>query len=618
MEVKDINSIAAMLVSNRSQKTEGQNGGQTALQNFRELFTQGSLFDFQTVEKTSTTSNTSALNIVKKADIADKADKKATKSSVVSDKKDSVSIKENKTDKAESKPAAKETSNSATTEQKKETVQDKDTEKTDTAPAQTEDKTDTAKADNSQPADEGNQPQAENSEDVAEIPAPTEPTTQIQETMDDDSATAIMPDVLNILLPDTLQTMGAVTVYNSMDNTYSVMTGEEISDLLASSSIDMSAYLSTDGHSDVTLMQTVQPAEPQNQAPQIALDGFEQIMPEVAENVLPTEKTSETSKPHPTTQTAETFVQTQDITENLVDENIVKQSDKLAEMISSDKKLKVDVKVEEENFSYQTAKVSVKEVLASADTKQFSGEGKGLLNANAEDAQPQPIQAQNNTVTANVLNGTVSPQAMPAQDMAATTKINVQNTQTTAIKAMGEVSSTNMSQLAGVDGAAQGLKSENGVAAENKTSFRDIYKGMSREVAEQVKVNITKSAVKGVDSIEIKLKPEELGHIEIKMQLSKDGKLQAHIIASRAETGEMLQKELPTLEKAFSDAGFNLDEGSLSFSYREENSAQEQNNELRNFIGRVLEQDAENENTPEYGSHISEVWDGTSALNIRV
>ena len=63
MEVKDINSIAAMLVSNRSQKTEGQNSGQTALQNFRELFTQGSLFDFQTAEKTSTTSNTSAFAV---------------------------------------------------------------------------------------------------------------------------------------------------------------------------------------------------------------------------------------------------------------------------------------------------------------------------------------------------------------------------------------------------------------------------------------------------------------------------------------------------------------------------------------------------------------------------
>ena len=36
MEVKDINSIAAMLVSNRSQKTEGQNGGQTALHKISE------------------------------------------------------------------------------------------------------------------------------------------------------------------------------------------------------------------------------------------------------------------------------------------------------------------------------------------------------------------------------------------------------------------------------------------------------------------------------------------------------------------------------------------------------------------------------------------------------
>ena len=38
MEVKDINSIAAMLVSNRSQKTEGQNGGQTALQFQRAVY----------------------------------------------------------------------------------------------------------------------------------------------------------------------------------------------------------------------------------------------------------------------------------------------------------------------------------------------------------------------------------------------------------------------------------------------------------------------------------------------------------------------------------------------------------------------------------------------------
>ena len=580
MEVKDINSISTMLVSNRSQKTEGQNGGQTALQNFREFFAQGNLFDFQTVEKSSTPSNSSALNLVKKTDIANKTNK--SKTSSVADKKDSTPIKENKQDKINNKSTKETNSAETSSSQNKDAIKDKEANKT----SQTENTSENSNIDKTQQDENVAQGQTNNSENTEEAKEITD--SQTQETVDETSAETDVFSVLNIILPENLQNMGAVTVYNSLNNTYSVMTGEEISDMLSRSS-DISAYLSGDEYSDITIMPTIEQA-----SPQMALEGFEEVQPEVMKNITQVDKQVNA-------------VKSQD---NLLDENIAKQSDKLAEMIPIDKRIKVDVNVEEENFSYQTAKVTVKEVMGVADNQQNQGESKGALNAQTGDSTYSQIQSPNSAT-----NVAVPSQSMSAQDMVSTAKIK---TQTTAIKAMGEVSSTNMSQLAGVDGAAQGLKSENGVAAENKTSFRDIYKGMSREVAEQVKVNITKSAVKGVDSIEIKLKPEELGHIEIKMQLSKDGKLQAHIIASRAETGEMLQKELPTLEKAFSDAGFNLDEGSLSFSYREENSAQEQNNELRNFIGRVLEQDAENENTPEYGSHISEVWDGTSALNIRV
>lgn len=580
MEVKDINSISTMLVSNRSQKTEGQNGGQTALQNFREFFAQGNLFDFQTVEKSSTPSNSSALNLVKKTDIANKINKYKTSS--VADKKDSTPIKENKQDKINNKSTKETNSAETSSSQNKDAIKDKEANKT----SQTENTSENSNIDKTQQDENVAQGQTNNSENTEEAKEITD--SQTQETVDETSAETDVFSVLNIILPENLQNMGAVTVYNSLNNTYSVMTGEEISDMLSRSS-DISAYLSGDEYSDITIMPTIEQA-----SPQMALEGFEEVQPEVMKNITQVDKQVNA-------------VKSQD---NLLDENIAKQSDKLAEMIPIDKRIKVDVNVEEENFSYQTAKVTVKEVMGVADNQQNQGESKGALNAQTGDSTYSQIQSPNSAT-----NVAVPSQSMSAQDMVSTAKIK---TQTTAIKAMGEVSSTNMSQLAGVDGAAQGLKSENGVAAENKTSFRDIYKGMSREVAEQVKVNITKSAVKGVDSIEIKLKPEELGHIEIKMQLSKDGKLQAHIIASRAETGEMLQKELPTLEKAFSDAGFNLDEGSLSFSYREENSAQEQNNELRNFIGRVLEQDAENENTPEYGSHISEVWDGTSALNIRV
>ena len=138
---------------------------------------------------------------------------------------------------------------------------------------------------------------------------------------------------------------------------------------------------------------------------------------------------------------------------------------------------------------------------------------------------------------------------------------------------------------------------------------------MSKEVIDQVKVNITKSAVKGVDNIEIKLKPEDLGHIEVKMQISKDGKLHAHIISSRPETMEILQREAGSLEKAFNDAGFDMDSGSLSFSFREgSESGQDKNSELRNFIGSVMEHDAESE----LAGNDNLEWTPAQGLKIRV
>ena len=102
------------------------------------------------------------------------------------------------------------------------------------------------------------------------------------------------------------------------------------------------------------------------------------------------------------------------------------------------------------------------------------------------------------------------------------------------------------------------------------------------------------------------------------MQISKDGKLQAHIVASRPETMEILQSEVQNLEKAFQDAGFDTDAGSFSFSFQEGSESgreQDRNAELRNFIGNVLEQDsAENAagNDNLYG------WTAEGGLNIRV
>lgn len=276
----------------------------------------------------------------------------------------------------------------------------------------------------------------------------------------------------------------------------------------------------------------------------------------------------------------------------------------------------VKVKTAEEKIAYRSAADLLKDkvVTDDVDAALIPAE-KAKTAAQATSASPlaaAPLtQANDNqAVAAPVAPAAVIPVQMQAAAEVAT---NVTAASNSAAK---EVSALNLAQASSGSEFVNAARAEAGNKAAD-TSFRDVYKGMSREAVNQVKINITKSAVKGVDKIAIQLKPEDLGHIEIKMQIAKDGKLQAHITSNRPDTLDMLQKEVQSLEKAFNDAGFQTDEGSLSFSFRDDGQAgqnQDRNSELRNFIGNVFENEANNDML---SAGVSE-WNGTNGLNIRV
>lgn len=145
---------------------------------------------------------------------------------------------------------------------------------------------------------------------------------------------------------------------------------------------------------------------------------------------------------------------------------------------------------------------------------------------------------------------------------------------------------------------------------DEKVSFRDAFKGLSKEVVEQVKVNITKSAVQGLSKIDIHLKPEGLGMVEVKLNIGKDGKLEANIIASRVETMEVLQKDSVVLAKSLSDAGFDMSSDNFNFSFAERESSESRKG-LKEFISKTLREDVEVANNER--DYIS-----SSAVNIRV
>ncbi len=309
-------------------------------------------------------------------------------------------------------------------------------------------------------------------------------------------------------------------------------------------------------------------------------------------------------------------VSAQGLVDDLAAGEVSEQAAKLSEVIGREGKAEVKVSVHEEKI----AQLSAKDLLADAGSVDEAITVSSKPAAVSAQNAAETLQSQGSQLAAgngnNVQNLNVAPAFNAAVSAASETGVANMPAAANAEVSSAGLGTTTATVAGGefVRAARADAASENG-----QTSFRDVYKGMSREVVEQVKVNITKSAVKGIDKIDISLKPEDLGHIEIKMQIGKDGKLQAHIISTRPETMEALQKEMQSLEKAFNDAGFQTDEGSLSFSFRDGNQAnqnQERENGLRSFIGDIFEKEAGNDLLGDAFQNQS--WNGTTGLNIRV
>lgn len=291
---------------------------------------------------------------------------------------------------------------------------------------------------------------------------------------------------------------------------------------------------------------------------------------------------------------------------------LAQQAAKLGEAVGEDRKVKVEVSVKEEKIADAVDGGLVKNAKLSDETLSAVVESKDAVKGNPltevkTPAQQAAAQNQIREMPLTMTAGAVSNAAAAAAD------------DTAAVAVSTETGSVTLAHAGTVGGEMLANAKASAANDSSSTSFRDVYKGMGKEVVDQIKVNITKSAVKGVDKIEIQLKPEDLGHIEVKMQIGKDGKLQAHIVASRPETAEILQKEIGNLQKAFNEAGFQTDEGSLSFSFRDDGQAgqnQERNN-LRNFIGDVLEQETAMD-AAVGDLFVGTAWDGKNGLNIRV
>lgn len=284
---------------------------------------------------------------------------------------------------------------------------------------------------------------------------------------------------------------------------------------------------------------------------------------------------------------------------------VLEQAKYLDEKIDAPVKMKINVEIKEEKIAAPVAKDVLKNRF-EIDSLFQSVDSEALAQTDIDGAE---------TLTVKNSAPTVHAKEMPAAvDFGTFAGADVRVAGDNSVEASLKPAEMVVSGKEVVFETANAQRAE-AFARTNETASRDVFKGMSKEVVEQIKVNITKSAVKGIDTIDIQLKPEDLGQIRVKMHIAKDGKLQAEIVASRAETADMLQKEVSNLSKAFNEAGYDTDSKSFSFSFQDENAAGNKKNDsgLSRFIGDKLEQEAEavaeNDNLG---------YDPVLGLNIRV
>lgn len=117
---------------------------------------------------------------------------------------------------------------------------------------------------------------------------------------------------------------------------------------------------------------------------------------------------------------------------------------------------------------------------------------------------------------------------------------------------------------------------QNATAPATQTAAKSMPQAQpqTEPAAEQIAVHIAKASSDGIDKINVKLKPESLGHVQVRLDVSNDGRTHVVVSADRPDTLDLLQRDAQSLIRALNDAGLQTSQQNLSFNLRDQNMPQ--------------------------------------------
>lgn len=219
------------------------------------------------------------------------------------------------------------------------------------------------------------------------------------------------------------------------------------------------------------------------------------------------------------------------------------------------------------------------DVAAASTSAQAAGK-RGLGHATAESMQDAKADAK---PTAKTTSATQAPEPAASTDKPTTMAQAAQRTSASEIALqaiLAKPAGTPQDiRVAGLDGAASTpLQATDSAAPAPSVTVRAIVAASAQPgtpvqpqtPAREIAINMAKNLGNGTNRFEIRLDPAELGRIDVRMELGTDGRVQAHLTVDKPETLDMLQRDARSLEKALSDAGLDMENGTLSYSMRDD------------------------------------------------
>ena len=145
------------------------------------------------------------------------------------------------------------------------------------------------------------------------------------------------------------------------------------------------------------------------------------------------------------------------------------------------------------------------------------------------------------------------------------------------------------------NGFSQSLQGYSASSSARASGAAPAFTTASSFVREQVFVNIQRAVEGKVESLTIKLRPELLGRIEIRLDGDAAGRLQIVVLAERGETLELLQRDARQLEQALQEAGIRTQDQGLQFGLKGQGNAQTEGEAQRQEGGEALSSDTKSD-----------------------